>query len=68
MQICGNEFGGPISIGASGEKEDVYIGKAGSCERIYTRISLRRIEPRGELDTGSVVSSVSSTKGGGGSG
>lgn len=68
MQIRGIEFGGPISIGASGEKEDVYIGKAGSCERIYTRISLRRVEPQGELDTDFVVSSVSSTKGSVGSG
>jgi len=34
------EFGGPISIGASERgQEDVYIGKAGSCERICTRIS-----------------------------
>lgn len=58
MQIRGIEFEGSISIDASGEKEDVYIGKTSSCERIYTRISLRRIEPQGESDTDSVVSRI----------
>lgn len=47
-------------------EEDVYIGKAGSCERICTRISPAS-RAAGRIGC-SVDSSASSTKGGGGSG